>query len=123
MILTIVKEEIHSKIFLNKLREIVKEETVAKKKRTAVQLTTEGREVMGIFYKRNKTLKFNRRDYRTDSNLLAKIYGAKAVEDRMKQLDKMTECKMTIVNPTQLREKWDYEAFKKVEKIKSITTI
>ena len=78
---------------------------VAKKKKTAVQLTDGGKSVMTVFWKRNKALKFNRRDYRTDANLIAKLYGVEAINSKLKALDRMTEFKPLISNPSEYRAK------------------
>lgn len=101
--------------FIKQVKEIVKP-----KKKTPTYSKI-AREVMAIFYRRNKALNYKRKDYWEASEALIKAYGLEAIRSKMEQLDKMVEYKPIIADPAQLRTKWF--SIKEQPKAKKITTI
>ena len=61
---------------------------------------------MKIFWERNKALNWKRKDYWDACDALIKAYGLEAIRSKMTQLDKMTEYKPLISDPSSLRQKW-----------------
>ena len=59
---------------------------------------------MAIFYRRNKLLNYKRKDYWEASEALSK-FGKAWVENKLKDLDTMTEFKPEISNPSDFRTK------------------
>ena len=91
------------------------------KKEKKVEHNPLGREVMKIFYLRNKALNWKRKDYWDACDALIKVYGLDAIRSKMRQLDLMIEYKPLISDPSQLRYKW--ESIKEQPKAKKIIAI
>ena len=85
------------------IREVILEMQKEKKK---LKYSPEAKERMAIFYKRNELLSYKRKDYWESSEALAK-FGKGWVENKLKELDSMTEFKPEISNPSDLRNKWN----------------
>ena len=91
--------------------------------KTSSKHDPQSREVMKIFYLRNKALNWKRKDYWEACDALIKAYGLSTINSKMEALDKMPDDKFKplISNPSQLRDKWG--SIKELPKVKQITTI